>query len=91
MWLSRTIDGLYFAHKNEPKRLAEFGMWSCGSHAEENISEWLAVELCDKHNECRPTYETGPIELFTHKARLYSYHWWLLLTREWEDLKKCLK
>jgi hypothetical protein len=97
MWLSKSKDGQYIVHKNEPEPKfieGEYGgdlfYWSkTGDNL--LIPEWLSVELCNKYNICRPRFEAGPINLHTHKSRTYSFSWWVLLTREWSDLKACLK
>ncbi len=87
MWLSKDLFGTYRVHKSEPILIDK---WESHDRVQHEIPEWLSVELCNKYNVNRPTIGTV-INLPTHKARRYSFSWFLLLTREWADLKKCLK
>jgi hypothetical protein len=78
MWISRTKDGLYILHKNQPTNINNIiidkGYYDIGYHSKDCqelfIPEWVATELCDKHNACRPTFHEGPVNLPTHKASL---------------------
>ncbi len=100
MWLSRDKDGSYCLHKHEPQwvemqfhsdgEVVNEGYWADKNNQDYMIPSWVAVELCNKFDVCRPVI-IDKINLPVHKARRYFYSWWLLLTREWDDLKQCLK
>lgn len=96
MWLSKNSDGLYQLHKDEPTLVNTndddvIQDYICKSNQTvKDIPQWLAVELCNIYNKNRPT-KNQCINLPTHKARTYSYNWFILLTREWNDLKNMFK
>jgi hypothetical protein len=103
MWLSRTQIGRYIVHKTQPLKTVNVcysvinnkevldTIWYNDDAQYEIIPQWLAIEICNKYQVDSPKFSEGPIELLTHKSRMYSFSWWILLTREWGDLKACLK